>query len=81
MEIKILSSGCWRSKDLAKRVEEVVAGLDRDIQVDIVEDMEEILKFNILRTPGLVVEGKLLSSGKVPSKSQIKKWIQDLPAE
>ena len=81
MEIKILGSGCWRSKALAKRVEEVVAGLDRDIQVEIVEDMEEILQFNILRTPGLVVEGKLLSSGKVPSKSQIKKWIQDMPAE
>lgn len=81
MEIKILSSGCRRCKTLVTRVEEVVAGLDRDIQVKIVEDMEKILKFNILRTPGLVVEGKLLSSGKVPSKSQIKKWIQDMPAE
>ncbi|MDD4335084.1 MAG: thioredoxin family protein [Desulfotomaculaceae bacterium] len=81
MEIKILGSGCRRCKALARSVADVVAGLDRDIRVEIVEDMEEILKFSILRTPGLVVEGKLLSSGRVPSKSEIKKWIQDIPEE
>jgi hypothetical protein len=41
--------------------------------------MDEILKYNILRMPGLVIDSKLMMSGKVPSKSEIKKWIQEIP--
>ena len=81
MEIKILVSGCRRCKALAKEVDEVVAGLDRDIKVEKVEEMDEILKYNILKTPGLVIDGKLISSGRVPSKSEIEKWIQETPAD
>lgn len=77
MDIKILGSGCRRCKTLAKDVEDVVNSIDLDIRVEKVEKMEEILKYNILRTPGLVIDGKLISSGRVPSKSEIKKWIQD----
>ncbi|MFA4884667.1 MAG: thioredoxin family protein [Desulfotomaculaceae bacterium] len=77
MDIKILGSGCRRCKTLAKDVEDVVNGIDLDIRVEKVEKMEEILKYNILRTPGLVIDGKLISSGRVPSKSEIKKWIQE----
>ncbi len=77
MDIKILGSGCRRCKTLAKDVEDVVNGIDLDIRIEKVERMEEILKYNILRTPGLVIDGKLISSGRVPSKSEIKKWIQE----
>ncbi|NLI12862.1 thioredoxin family protein [Pelotomaculum propionicicum] len=77
MDIKILGPGCRRCKTLAKDVEDVVNGLDLDIRIEKVEKMEDILKFNILRTPGLVIDGKLISSGRVPSKSEIKKWIQE----
>ena len=77
MEIKILGPGCRRCKALAKDVDDVVAGLDMDIRVEKVEKMDEILKYNILLTPGLVIDGKLVSTGRVPSKSEIKKWIQD----
>ena len=77
MDIKILGPGCRRCKTLAKDVEDVVNGIDLDIRVEKVEKMEEILKYNILRTPGLVIDGKLISSGRVPSKSEIKKWIQE----
>ncbi len=77
MDIKILGPGCRRCKTLAKDVEDVVNGIDLDIRIEKVERMEEILKYNILRTPGLVIDGKLISSGRVPSKSEIKKWIQE----
>ena len=79
LEIKILSSGCRRSKSLIKEVDEVAAGLDRKIKVEVIEKLDDILKYNILRTPGLVIEGKLMTSGRVPSKSEIKKWIQEIP--
>ncbi len=79
LEIKVLSSGCWRSKALTKEVYDVATGLDRDIKVEVIEKMDEILKYNILRMPGLVIDGRLMTSGKVPSKSEIKKWIQEIP--
>lgn len=79
LEIKVLSSGCWRSKALTKEVYDVAAGFDGDIKVEVTEKMDEILKYNILRMPGLVINGKLMASGKVPSKSEIKKWIQEIP--
>jgi small redox-active disulfide protein 2 len=80
LKIKILSSGCRRSKALIKEVYDVAAGFDMEIKVEVIEKMDEILKYNILRTPGLVIEGKLIASGKVPSKSEIKKWIQEYPS-
>lgn len=81
MEIKILGAGCRRCKALAKDVNEVVAGLDREIKVEVIEKMDDILEYDILRTPGLVINGKLFTSGRVPSKSEIKKWIQEIPEE
>lgn len=79
MEIKVLSSGCRRSKALTKVVYDVAAGFDRDIKVEVTEKMDEILKYNILRMPSLVIDGKLMIFGKVPSKSEIRKWIQEIP--
>jgi hypothetical protein len=79
LDIKVLSSGCWRSKALTKEAYDLAASLDRDIKVEVIEKMDEILKYNILRMPGLVINGKLMASGKVPSKSEIKKWIQEIP--
>ncbi len=62
---------------MARDVDDVVDKLDMNIRVEKVEKMDEILKYNILRTPGLVIDGKLVSTGRIPSKSEIKKWIQD----
>ncbi len=77
MEIKILGPGCRRCKTLARDVSDVVAGLGIEARVDKIEKMDEILKYDILLTPGLVIDGELKVSGRVPSKSEIKKWIQE----
>lgn len=77
MEIKILGAGCRRCKALTRDVNDVVSNLGVDAQVDKVERMDEILKYDILLTPGLVIDGELKATGRVPSKSEIKKWIQE----
>jgi small redox-active disulfide protein 2 len=72
MEIKILGIGCARCKTLEKSVREAVA--DMNIQADVIKvnDIVEIINSGILKTPGLMVDGKVVSSGHLLSVSQVK---------
>lgn len=71
MEILILGTGCTKCKTLEKQVREVVKEQNLDAQVSKVEDIMEIMKYGVMSTPGLVVDGKVVLSGKLPSKNEI----------
>lgn len=75
MEIKILGTGCPNCKTLESRVKRVVT--DSNIQANIikVEDIEDIMAYNIMSTPGLVVDEKVISKGRVPSEKEIKELL------
>jgi len=75
MDIKVLGPGCAKCHSLEKTVKEVVAALKLDIKVEEIKDMKEIMKYPILMTPGLVINGKVVMSGKVPSKAEVEKLI------
>jgi small redox-active disulfide protein 2 len=75
MNIKILGTGCTRCHALEKAVKESVEELELDATVEYVKEMNKILDYPILTTPGLVIDEKLVSSGKVPSKDEVKKFI------
>ena len=75
MNIKILGPGCAKCHQLEKVVDEVVSEIGGDIKVEKISDMKEIMKYPILMTPGLVVDEKLVVSGKVPSKAEIASYI------
>ena len=75
MEIKILGPGCYKCHELDKRVREVAKELGIDAQIEYVQDIKKIMEYPILITPGLVVNGKVICSGKVPSKSEIAGFI------
>ena len=77
MEIKILGPGCARCQSLEKTVKEVVAALNLDIKVEEIKDMKQIMQYPILMTPGLVIDGKVVMSGKVPSKAEVERCIMD----
>lgn len=77
MEIKVLGSGCTNCKKLHHMVEVALRDLDIHIKVEYVTDMIEIAKTGILRTPGLMLNGKLLSSGRIPSMVEIQNWIKE----
>lgn len=75
MEIRILGPGCPRCDEVKKRTINALAELDIAADVQKITDIKEIMKYNIITTPGLVINDKLKSSGRIPSKSEIKKWI------
>ncbi|MBA1438691.1 MAG: thioredoxin family protein [Epsilonproteobacteria bacterium] len=81
MKIEILGTGCAKCITLEKIVHEVVSQLDGDYEVVKVDDIVEIMKYQILSMPGFVIDGKLISSGKVLSADEIRKYIQEAEAD
>ncbi len=75
MEIKVLGPGCANCKRLYAEVEKAVAQTGQPATITKVEKMEEIAASGILRTPGLVIDGRIVSSGRVPAASEIATMI------
>ena len=72
IKIEILGTGCAKCIALQKIVEEVVSELEGDFTVTKVDDIEKIMAYNVLSTPGFVINGEVKSSGKLLSKAEIK---------
>ncbi len=75
MKIKILGTGCARCKALEQSVINSLAELDIAADVSKVEDIVKIMEYGIMRTPGLVIDEKVVMSGRVPTVSEIKEII------
>ena len=75
MDIKILGPGCAKCHELDKRTRQVVQELGLDADVEYIQDINEITEYDILTTPSLVVNGKVVLSGHVPSKDEITKLL------
>ena len=75
MEIKVLGTGCPKCKSLEKMTNEAVEELGIDASVTKEEDIMKIMGYGILSTPGLVVDGKVVMSGRLPSKNEMKELL------
>lgn len=75
MNIKILGPGCPRCQQVEKTAREVVSELGIDATVEKVKDIKEIMEYPILTTPGLVIDEKVVCSGRIPSKTEITTFI------
>lgn len=75
MNIKILGTGCAKCLALEKGARQAVEELGIQADIEKLTDMRQIMQYNILSTPGLVIDGKLVSSGRVPSRDEIKGFI------
>lgn len=76
MEIKVLGTGCSNCKALEKSVINAVSELNIQADVEKVEDIQKIMSYGIMRTPGLVINGKVVLSGRVPSNKELKELIE-----
>ena len=74
--IKVLGSGCANCKRLEATARKVVEALGIEAQIEKVTDYAEIMKYPILSTPGLVVNEKLVSSGRIPGEAEIAGWLK-----
>jgi len=77
MDIKVLGTGCAKCKAVEKTVKEVLAELNIDAEVEDVRDMAKIMEYKVMMTPGLVIDGKVVSSGHVPSRKDVMKMIEE----
>ena len=75
MKIQILGTGCARCEQLTANAEQAVQGLGLRAEMEKVTEIEEILKFQILMTPGLAINGKVKSAGRVPSAGEIREML------
>lgn len=75
MDIKILGTGCPKCKTLEKLTRDVVEQNSIDATVTKIEDIMEIMKYGVMITPALVVNGKVEIKGRVPSAEEIKQVL------
>jgi small redox-active disulfide protein 2 len=77
VEIKILGPGCPRCAEVSKHTVNALAELGIAADVEKVTDFKKIAEHKIYATPGLVINGKLKSAGRIPSQEEIKNWIRE----
>lgn len=75
MVVKILGTGCAKCKKLETETREVALRNNISAEFIKVEDIQEIMKYGILRTPGLVINEKVVSSGIIPKEEEILAWL------
>lgn len=74
-KIQVLGTGCAKCNMLADNVKKVADSMGIEYQLEKVEDINKIMEFGVMMTPGLVVDGVVKASGKVPKDDEIKKMI------
>ena len=75
MEIKILGTGCSKCKTLEKITRDVVATNGIEANISKVEDIMDIMKYGVMTTPALVVDGNVVVKGRIPSAEEIKQML------
>ena len=76
LDIKVLGPGCANCRKLEEIVHEALAATGVEAEVTKVTDMGQIVAYDVLKTPGLVINEKLVSSGRIPTPQTVAEWIR-----
>jgi small redox-active disulfide protein 2 len=77
LSIKVLGPGCPNCNKVEENTRQAVNMLGAEANVEKVTDRAEFQKYNLLATPGLVINEKLVSAGRIPSESEVMTWVAD----
>lgn len=75
MDIKVLGTGCANCKSTVALIEQVAQANGVMVNVEKVEDLRDIMGYGIMSTPGVVINGKVVHAGGVPSRDKITQWL------
>ena len=75
MKLQILGTGCANCRRLEAIAREAAASAGVDAEFVKVTDIDEILAHDVFATPGLVIDGKVVSSGRIPTTAEVKQWL------
>jgi small redox-active disulfide protein 2 len=76
MDIKVLGTGCASCQTLEQRVRDAIQQTGSDASVEKIEDMQQIMQYNVMSMPALVVDGKVEATGHTPSVKEIADLLQ-----
>jgi small redox-active disulfide protein 2 len=73
--IKVLGTGCANCKATLKLIEDIAKEKGVEIQIEKIEDIQTIMTYGVMSTPGVVVDGKVVHAGGVPGRDKIAGWL------
>jgi len=77
MEIKVLGTGCPKCRKVYANAQRAIADLGINVKLEKVEDIDEILRYGVMMTPAVVINGRVRASGRIASVEELKKWLQE----
>jgi small redox-active disulfide protein 2 len=78
--IKVLGIGCANCRNTIRLIEAVAHDKGVDLHVEKVEELQEIMRYGIMSTPGVVIDGQVVHVGGVPSRQKVEGWLQERPS-
>jgi small redox-active disulfide protein 2 len=78
MNIKVLGPGCANCKRLEQIARKVVDSVGINAEIEKVTDYQKILDYGVMSTPGLVINEKVVSFGRIPSEDEIQSWVKEM---
>jgi small redox-active disulfide protein 2 len=73
--IKVLGTGCANCKNTLQLIDQVAQAKGIEIQLEKVEDLQQIMVHGVMSTPGVVIDGKVVHAGGVPSRAKVESWF------
>jgi small redox-active disulfide protein 2 len=74
-DVKVLGTGCANCRNTIRLIEEVAKARGADIHVEKVEQMQDIVRYGVMSTPGVVIDGKVVHAGGVPARDKVEGWF------
>ena len=75
MDIKVLGTGCANCKNTIALIDQAAKAKEIDVTLSKVEDLKDIMSYGVMSTPGVVINGKVVHAGGVPSRDKIDQWL------